>query len=79
MIKDNPYYRQAELLLRILPIVNQEEVFALKGGTAINFFYRDLPRSSVNVDLAYLPLKDRDKSLQEINDRLLKIETRIVH
>ena len=79
MIKDNPYYRQAELLLRILPIVNQEEVFALKGGTAINFFYRDLPRLSVDIDLAYLPLKDRDKSLQEINDRLLKIETRFVH
>ena len=38
MIKDSPYYRQAELLLRILPIVNREEVFALKGGTAINFF-----------------------------------------
>ena len=39
MIKDNPYYRQAELLLRILPIVNREEIFALKGGTTINFFY----------------------------------------
>ena len=78
MIKDNPYYRQAELLLRILPIVNQEEVFALKGGTAINFFYRDLPRLSVDIDLAYLPLKDRDNSLQEINDRLQYIETGIV-
>ncbi|MHB1688646.1 MAG: nucleotidyl transferase AbiEii/AbiGii toxin family protein [Ignavibacteriaceae bacterium] len=78
MIKDNPYYRQAELLLRILPIVNREEVFALKGGTAINFFYRDLPRLSVDIDLTYLPLKDRNKLLQEINDRLLDIEGEII-
>ncbi len=77
MIKDNSYYRQAELLLRILPIVNREDVFALKGGTAINFFYRDLPRLSVDIDLTYLPLKDRNTSLQEINYRLLKIEEEI--
>ncbi len=77
MIKDNPYYKQAELLLRVLPIVNREEIFALKGGTAINFFYRDLPRLSVDIDLTYLPLKDRDKSLKEINDRLLDIEGEI--
>ena len=77
MIKDSPYYRQAELLLRILPIVNREEVFALKGGTAINFFYRDLPRLSVDIDLTYLPLKDRDKSLQEINDKLLDLKGEI--
>jgi len=36
--KDTVFFRQAELLLRVLPFVNEEEVFALKGGTAINFF-----------------------------------------
>jgi predicted nucleotidyltransferase component of viral defense system len=76
-MKDSPYYKQAELLLRILPIINSEDVFALKGGTAINFFFRDLPRLSVDIDLAYLPLKDRDTSLEEINDRLLNIEKNI--
>lgn len=38
MKKDTVFFRQAELLLRVLPSVKNEEVFALKGGTAINFF-----------------------------------------
>ncbi len=43
-----PVYRaQAELLLRVLPTVGEEERFALKGGTAINLFVRDMPRLSV--------------------------------
>jgi hypothetical protein len=33
------YFDQAKLMLSILPIVSQEENFALKGGTALNFFY----------------------------------------
>ena len=40
---DNLYQKQAELLLRILPSVMREDVFALKVGTAINFFWRDYP------------------------------------
>jgi hypothetical protein len=31
------YFRQAELLLRVLSLVDREVVFALKGGTAIHF------------------------------------------
>ena len=42
-------------------------MFALKGGTAINLFYRDLPRLSVDIDLTYLPIKDRADSLAEID------------
>ena len=60
------YFRQAELLLRVLPLVARETVFALKGGTAINFFVRDLPRVSVDIDLVYLPVGERDLSLREI-------------
>jgi hypothetical protein len=41
---DNVYFKQAELLLRIIPLIDREAVFALKGGTAINFFIRNLPR-----------------------------------
>jgi len=39
-VKDTIFYRQAELVLRILPDVLIEEIFALKGGTAINFFFK---------------------------------------
>ena len=56
----------------------QENVFALKGGTAINFFWRDYPRLSVDIDLTYVPIKDRNESLQEINDGMLKIEVGIL-
>lgn len=70
---DNAYFKQAELLLRVLPLVDQEAVFALKGGTAINFFVRDLPRVSVDIDLAYLPIGDRDFALREISDTLVRI------
>lgn len=74
---DNIYQKQVELLLRILPSVMREEVFALKGGTAINFFWRDYPRLSVDIDLTYLPIKERELSLLDINDRFASIEARI--
>ena len=48
------YDAQVRLLMQALPYVAKEEVFALKGGTAINLFYRDLPRLSVDIDLTYL-------------------------
>ena len=67
------YAAQVALLVRILPYVAKEEIFALKGGTAINLFYRDLPRISVDIDLTYLPLKDRAESLVEINDAMDRI------
>lgn len=73
-MKNSRFYNQAELLLRILPVINRESDFALKGGTAINFFVRDLPRLSVDIDLAYLPIKGREESLREISEALLRIE-----
>ncbi len=72
MIEDI-YFRQAELLLRIIPFVAEESVFALKGGTAINFFVRDLPRISVDIDLVYLPVGERNVSLEDINSALARI------
>ena len=62
------YLRQVVLLVRVLPIIAREPVFALKGGTAINLFLRDLPRLSVDIDLTYLPVKDRAASLGEIDE-----------
>ena len=61
---DPSYEAQVRLLLRCLPEINQESCFALKGGTAINFFVRDLPRVSVDIDLTYLPMKSRQETLQ---------------
>jgi predicted nucleotidyltransferase component of viral defense system len=76
-VKDTIFYKQAELVLRILPDILVEEIFALKGGTAINFFFRDLPRLSVDIDLTYLPLTDRATALQDIHDALQRIADRI--
>ena len=60
------YRRQVALLIKILPLIPPEDCFALKGGTAINLFIRDMPRLSVDIDLTYLPVLPRDKSLSAI-------------
>ena len=62
-MKDTVFFKQAELLLRVLPLIQTESVSALKGGTAINFFVRELPRISVDIDLTYLPVNDRETAL----------------
>jgi len=54
-MNNNLYYNQVKLLLKILPLINKFPDFALKGGTAINFFVRNLPLLSVDIDLTYLP------------------------
>ncbi len=77
MRKDSIYFKQADLLLQVLPIVAGEKHFALKGGTAINFYFRMLPRISVDIDLCYLPINDRETALQAISESLKKIADRI--
>lgn len=69
------YTAQVALLLRLLPLIAAEPVFALEGGTAINLFYPDMPRLSVDIDLTYLPVKNRAESLAEINATLDRIMT----
>lgn len=54
MNKNSPYYRQVSLVVKMLPHVANENVFALKGGTAINLFIRDFPRLSVDIELPRL-------------------------
>jgi len=53
-MENSPYFKQAQLMLRVIPHVAAETCFALKGGTAINLFLRDMPRLSVDIDLTYL-------------------------
>ena len=71
------YFEQVKLLLSILPIVGQEESFALKGGTALNFFHFNMPRLSVDIDLTFLPIKPRDETLKDITDSLDRISDRV--
>ena len=77
MPADEQYRRQVELLVRTLPYVAEEECFALKGGTAINLFVRDLPRLSVDIDLTYLPVAGRERSLAGIETALRRIAARV--
>ena len=76
-MKDTRFFRQAELLLQILPFFSGQDIFAVKGGTAINFFIRNLPRLSVDIDLTYLPINDREKAVAEISTVLEKTTERI--
>ncbi|MFT7538998.1 MAG: putative nucleotidyltransferase component of viral defense system [Lysobacterales bacterium] len=71
--KNNPYFKQVQLLVEVLPFVAKYDCFALKGGTAINLFVQDMPRLSVDIDLTYLPVEDRDKSLANIEATLKQI------
>jgi len=77
MKKDTIYYRQVQLLVRVLPLLDSEKCFALKGGTAINLFFRELPRLSVDIDLLYLPSENREKALINIRAALTRLSTLI--
>jgi predicted nucleotidyltransferase component of viral defense system len=74
MDRSNPSFRRVELLVRVLPYVAKQKCFALKGGTAINLFVRNLPRLSVDIDLVYLPLDPREKALPAIQRALREID-----
>ena len=58
------YAQKVELLLRLMPIIMEEGVFAVHGGTAINLFLKDL---------TYIPLADRSASIEDINTHLKSI------
>ena len=70
---DRQYEAQVKLMLDCLPEVARQRCFALKGGTAINLFLRDLPRVSVDIDLTYLPISPRDDAMSGIHNALLAI------
>lgn len=71
------YTKQVKLLIKVIPEVAKEECFALKGGTAINLFFRDLPRLSVDIDLVYLPLDTRELALSNARKALDRIIERV--
>lgn len=62
------YRAQVNVLLQVLPYVAKEEIFALKGRTAINLFVRDMPRFSVDIKLTYIPIDSRSEALHIIQE-----------
>ena len=72
------YLDSARLLTRVAPLVLVDDTFALKGGTAINLFVRDMPRLSVDLDLVFpdhsLP---REQALRRINDAVRQSAARL--
>ena len=75
----NPVYLEtARLLTQVAPLVFVDDTFALKGGTAINLFVRDMPRLSVDLDLTFpdhtLP---REQALAQINDAIRQAAERL--
>lgn len=68
---------QVKLLLTALPEVGKESSFALHGGTAINLFVRDMPRLSVDIDLTFVRIADRQVSIDETNDALAAVAARL--
>jgi len=76
-MNNSPFFEQTGLMVKILPLAMSEDCFALKGGTAINFFHREMPRLSVDIDLTYLPIQDRETTLNEISKALNRIAEKI--
>jgi predicted nucleotidyltransferase component of viral defense system len=72
------YLDSARLLTRVAPLVLVDDTFALKGGTAINLFVRDMPRLSVDLDLVFpdhtLP---REQALRRINEAIRQSAARL--
>jgi hypothetical protein len=50
----------------------------MHGVTAINLFIRDMPRLSVNIDLTYVPLENRETSFENIALALQDAKGRII-
>ena len=74
---DSRYRDRVQLLVEMLPVLDREPRFALKGGTAINLFEHDLPRLSVDIDLTWLPTQDFDTDTAQIAEALAAIAARL--
>lgn len=75
---DDAYLDTVRLLLAIAPDVFRSDVFAMKGGTAINLFVRSLPRLSVDIDVVFLPWNlERQDALHAIGAELDGIRERL--
>lgn len=75
----NPTYLEtARLLTQVAPLVFVDDTFALKGGTAINLFVRDMPRLSVDLDLVFVNhTLPRNEALARINQAIREAAERL--
>ena len=65
------YLDTARLMIQVAPLVFAGKLFALKGGTAINLFVRDMPRLSVDLDLVFIDHRlGRDEALARIHEAM---------
>lgn len=71
------YKNQVVLLLDVIPEVAKENCFALHGGTAINLFIRNMPRLSVDIDLTYITIEDRETTFKNIAEALERIKQNV--
>jgi predicted nucleotidyltransferase component of viral defense system len=72
------YLATARLLTDIAPVVFESGIFALKGGTGINLFLRDMPRLSVDLDLVFTDHRiPRAEALTAINEALRAARNRL--
>ncbi|MBS0470960.1 MAG: nucleotidyl transferase AbiEii/AbiGii toxin family protein [Proteobacteria bacterium] len=72
------YLDTARLLTQVAPFVFADDTFALKGGTAINLFVRDMPRLSVDLDLVFVDHSvAREEALRRINGAIRKAAERL--
>jgi hypothetical protein len=72
------YLDSARLLTRVAPLVLVDDTFALKGGTAINLFVRDMPRLSVDLDLVFPDhTVPRAEALKRINEAMRQSVARL--
>jgi hypothetical protein len=75
-LMDKVYIDTVRLLLQAIPHVFRSKDFALKGGTALNLFVQDMPRLSVDLDIAFVDRSvDRETALDRIRAALS--ETRL--
>lgn len=63
---ESSFRNQVLLLLEVIEDAVRDECVALKGGTAINLFCLNMPRLSVDIDLAYLPINTRDEFIADL-------------
>lgn len=71
------YLDSVRLLLDLAPDLFRSRLFALKGGTAINLFFRNLPRLSVDLDLVYCDhTLGREQALATIREALAEAQKR---
>jgi len=70
------YKERLQLLVKVLPLINWN-TFSIKGGTAINLFFRPLSRISVDIDLTYRVISKRNEAIDAISNSIKELSVKI--